>query len=84
MNGRGGDGGRARAVAFQIAAGGDLRHAEQAADLEHEACDLGESGLVGADIHQRAQEAGVGAGSPVPAHGRTPMQWLPTSAATVS
>ena len=62
MNGRGGDSGRARAVAFQIAAGGDLRHAEQAADLEHEAGDLGESGLVGADIHQRAQEAGVGAG----------------------
>ena len=62
VNGRGGDGSRARAVAFQIAAGGDLRHAEQAADLEHEARDLGESGLVGADVHQCAQEAGIGAG----------------------
>ena len=62
MNGRGGDGGGAGAVALQIAAGGDLRHAEQAADLEHQAGDLGESGLVGADVHQRAQETGVRAG----------------------
>ena len=56
------DAGSAGAEAFHVAAGGDLAHAEQAADLQHQSRDLSNGLGVHTHVHHGADVAGVGAG----------------------